>query len=109
MPNPTVQDFVDAYETTGMKPITGDYISDDGTCGCAVGVYAIAQGMKDEEDIIDWLEVQSKGSVGNSSFFTGVIYGFDGINMRVESAELVEGYAVGEQVRKIMLGEEDDV
>lgn len=104
MANPTVADFLNAYEKTGIQATQKEYYVAESNCGCPVAAYAIAQGVEATEDVIIYWVLDSD----NYSYFSGVMRGFDGVYIpdQYTTEEERQGYFVGNKVRDIMFGQE---
>src|SRR5882724_10583192 len=56
----TAAEVVEAYETTGMRPLASDWWSDDGTRGCGLFVLGVARGLTPRSGVPDFPEFRER-------------------------------------------------
>ena len=98
----TVEEVLEAYRVTGMKPVQGNFFRSDGCC-CAIGAVAISRGTpRTSEGVCGWAETML-----HAAYLDGFIGGFDGA-VREESlgVEHDQGYADGTAVREAVFGKQ---
>lgn len=101
MYKPTVQDILEAYETTGLEPQQGVYYFRASHCGCAAGAFAVANMSPKPILVFDWLANNIP-----HYYLMGLVDGFDADISRTSPTvdkEYRDGREVGVVVREIIL------
>lgn len=92
----TVEEVLEAYRVTGLKPIQGNFYHSDGCC-CAIGAVAISSGAKRGcGAVCRWAETHL-----HPLYINGFLAGFDEDCARdFSSKQFTQGYADGTAVRE---------
>lgn len=90
----TVEEVLEAYRVTGMKPSKGTYCIglDSNPCGCAMGALAIAAGICPGMALVGNWSIEQFGQPYSDAFEDG----FDGKVRRFTNKRAKQGYADGQ-------------
>lgn len=100
----TVEEVQVAYETTGLKPVSGDVFEVKNGIpvgACAMGVLGFVRGFYTEEDLmskgLNTLEVEFDTAI--FVFGLGFDDGFDGSSIALSKKDYLNGYEIGKAIR----------
>lgn len=88
-------DVIAHFLSGKLIPRQGQYLTIDGTCGCAIGAGSVVKGVNP-----DATKVANAYRV-NSGFCTGILRGFDECpvpNTSLHSQDLFNGYYAGKRI-----------
>lgn len=90
----TVEEVLEAYRVTGMKPMRRYTIIRNQCAGCAIGALAVASGVPSELDCIyDW-----RDKMFGASYVKGFMNSFDDTPPSMSNEQYNQGYADGQAV-----------
>ena len=100
----TVEEVLEAYRVTGLKPKQHIHFDGGSGCACAIGAIAVSSGCEPSYyEVVEWGNVHLA-----CDYRAGFMQGFDGDRMGVIGSQLhdyCEGYADGTAVREAVFNQ----